>query len=329
MACACSAAPVRESAPQDRSRCAWDLRVGHRLRVDEQSCTDCGRCHDACPGPGLDFSSGRLVARAQPGRPVRGLPRTLAPALVRLVGGPGGAACGCLRRRGHDAHADGARDPRRRRCGGGAHERGAIPSRPRASSAARRRTSLACRGSKYNVVAINTVLRRILDEPGRYALVGLPCHIQGLRLAQRRSRRLRERVVLTLGIFCGLTQEPRATAVLARQAGLDPAELRDVSYRGPGWPGGMRLVDRLGTGPPTGLSGLHRPRVHGSRAAALPRLPRRPGGARRRLRRRRLARPVHGFGRRERHHHAHSRRRRSARGGRSRISCCRPRALTR
>ena len=105
----------------------------------------------------------------------------------------------------------------------------------------------ACRGSKYDVVAINSVLRQILEEPGRYALVGLPCHIQGLRLAQRRSRRLRERVVLTLGIFCGLTQEPRATAVAARQAGLDPARLRSVSYRGPGWPGGMRLVDRSGT----------------------------------------------------------------------------------
>ena len=91
------------------------------------------------------------------------------------------------------------------------------------------------------------MLRRILEEPGRYALVGLPCHIQGLRLAQRRSRRLRERVVLTLGIFCGLTNEPRATAVLARQAGLDPADLCDVSYRGPGWPGGMRLETRHGT----------------------------------------------------------------------------------
>ena len=104
----------------------------------------------------------------------------------------------------------------------------------------------ACRGSKYNVVAVNTLLRRVLDEPGRYAVVGLPCHVQGLRLAQRRSRRLRERVVLSLGIFCGLTNEPRATAILARQAGLDPAELKSVSYRGPGWPGGLRLETRDG-----------------------------------------------------------------------------------
>ena len=100
----------------------------------------------------------------------------------------------------------------------------------------------ACRGSKYDVVAVNTLLRTVLDEPGRYVLVGLPCHIQGVRLAQRRSRRLRERVVLTLGVFCGLTGEPRSTEVAALQAGLDPADLASVSYRGPGWPGGMRLA---------------------------------------------------------------------------------------
>ena len=105
----------------------------------------------------------------------------------------------------------------------------------------------ACRGSKYNVVAVNTLLRTVLDEPGRYILVGLPCHVQGLRLAQRRSRRLRERVVLSLGVFCGLTNEPRATEVAARQAGLDPDELTNVSYRGPGWPGGMRLETRDGS----------------------------------------------------------------------------------
>jgi coenzyme F420 hydrogenase subunit beta len=104
----------------------------------------------------------------------------------------------------------------------------------------------ACRGSKYNMVAVNARLGTVLDEPGRYAFVGLPCHVQGLRLAQRRSRRLRERVVLTLGVFCGLACEPRATEVAALQAGLGPADLASVSYRGPGWPGGMRLVTRDG-----------------------------------------------------------------------------------
>ena len=131
----------------------------------------------------------------------------------------------------------------------------------------------ACRGSKYNVVPVNSLLRHVLDEPGRYILVGLPCHIQGLRLAQRRSRRLRERVVLSLGIFCGLTNEPRATEVAALQAGIDPDELAGVSYRGPGWPGGMRLQARDGRVRRRDVSRLLRPPPRGARAATLPALP--------------------------------------------------------
>jgi coenzyme F420 hydrogenase subunit beta len=106
----------------------------------------------------------------------------------------------------------------------------------------------ACRGSKYNTVAMNEALRHIRTTPGRYVLVGLPCHLQGLRLAQARSTTLRRRVVLALGIFCGYTAEPRATEVAARRAGLEPADLATVSYRGPGWPGEMRLETRGGEG---------------------------------------------------------------------------------
>ena len=99
----------------------------------------------------------------------------------------------------------------------------------------------AARGSKYNMVATNTALGTLLDEPGRYAFVGLPCHIQGLRLAERRHRRLAERVAFSLGIFCGWSAQPRATALAARRLGLDAARLTGVRYRGPGWPGGLRL----------------------------------------------------------------------------------------
>ena len=99
----------------------------------------------------------------------------------------------------------------------------------------------ACRGSKYNMVAINALLRRAMDEPGRYALVGLPCHLQGLRLACERSPRLRERIVFAMGIFCGWSCTPRATEVEALRAGLDPRRLERLSYRGPGWPGTLHL----------------------------------------------------------------------------------------
>ena len=42
--------------PTGAVKLTWDLRAGYRLTVDAQTCTDCGRCREACPGPGLDFS---------------------------------------------------------------------------------------------------------------------------------------------------------------------------------------------------------------------------------------------------------------------------------
>ena len=223
----------------------WDLRVGYRLRVDEGTCTDCGRCHDACPGPGLDFSPGAWWRERNEGAPFEdflGPWRRLwfgwaSDPEVRHAGASGGVATALMQ----SALVTGLVDAvvAVRMSASNPLEAEAVICRSAAAVA-------ACRGSKYNAVAINRVLGRILEEPGRYALVGLPCHIQGLRLAQRHSRRLRERVTLTLGIFCGHTNEPRATAVLARQAGLEPAQVREVSYRGPGWPGGMRLVTDSG-----------------------------------------------------------------------------------
>ena len=224
----------------------WDLREGYRLSVAEERCTDCGACLDACPGPGLDFSAGAWWRDRNEGAPSRdflGPWRGLwfgwaSDPGVRHAGASGGVATALLAGALETGFADAVLAV------------GVDRANPLAAVGVLCRTPqevAACRGSKYNVVAVNTLLRTVLDEPGRYILTGLPCHIQGLRLAQRHSRRLRERVVLSLGVFCGLTNEPRATEVAARQAGLDPGELRSVSYRGPGWPGGMRLETRDGT----------------------------------------------------------------------------------
>ena len=224
----------------------WDLRVGYRLSVDVQRCTECGHCHEACPGPGLDFSSGAWWRERNAGAPSEDF---LGPwrrlwfgwamdETVRHAGASGGVATALMQAALETGIVDAVVAVRMS---------AADPLAAESVICRSPEEVAACRGSKYTAVATNIVLRRILEEPGRYALVGLPCHIQGLRLAQRRSRRLRERVELTLGIFCGLTQEPRATAVAARQAGLDPADLSLVSYRGPGWPGGMRLETRQGT----------------------------------------------------------------------------------
>jgi coenzyme F420 hydrogenase subunit beta len=226
-------------------RLDWDLRAGYRLSVAGHLCTECGACVEACPGPGLDFTRGAWWRERNDDAMVRdflGPWRSLwfgwaSDPRVRHAGASGGVATALLAGALESGFADAV-------LAVGLDPVNALAAVGVVCRTARQAT--ACRGSKYNVVAVNTLLRVVLDEPGRYILVGLPCHIQGLRLAQRSSRRLRERVVLSLGVFCGLTNEPRATEVAAQQAGLEAGDLRSVSYRGPGWPGGMRLETRDG-----------------------------------------------------------------------------------
>ncbi len=231
--------------PHDAVELVWGVGVGYRVTVREDRCTHCGVCVDVCPGPGVDFTPGAWWRERNEGATVQnylGPWRQLwfgwaADPRTRHVGASGGVASAILAGTLEAGVADAV------------IAAGVDPANPLEAVAVVCRTPdevRACRGSKYNVVAQNRRLRDVLDEPGRYVVAGLPCHIQGLRLAQRRSGRLRKRVVATLGIFCGFTNEPRATEYAARRAGLDPAALAGVSYRGPGWPGCLRLESRRG-----------------------------------------------------------------------------------
>ena len=56
--------------------------------------------------------------------------------------------------------------------------------------------------SKYAIAPTNSVFGEIRAMPGRYALVGLPCQIHGFVKAAELDAKLRERVVLTVGLYC-------------------------------------------------------------------------------------------------------------------------------
>jgi len=241
MQCGTCAALCKQGAITMR----WNVRTGLEPVVSLEACNDCGTCLEVCPGPGLDFTDGawwRERNRGAPSADFLGPWRRLAfgwatDAEVRYRGASGGVATAILQ----GALATGSVDSViacRMDPDNALEVEPVIARTPEEIS--------ACRGSKYNVVATNVLLRRVIEEPGRYALIGLPCHIQGLRLAQRRHPLLRERVVLAVGIFCGWTGLPQMAAVAARRAGLDADDLTSVTYRGPDWPGVMRLETASG-----------------------------------------------------------------------------------
>lgn len=97
-------------------------------------------------------------------------------------------------------------------------------------------------GSKYYPSHIAKGLKEVLDVDGRYAFVGLPCQVQGLRKAQQRVPVLRSRVPVVLALFCNHVPTFDSAKYLMWRAGVARNMVASVTYRGDGWPGGVRIT---------------------------------------------------------------------------------------
>ncbi|HUN56119.1 MAG TPA: Coenzyme F420 hydrogenase/dehydrogenase, beta subunit C-terminal domain [Smithella sp.] len=71
-----------------------------------------------------------------------------------------------------------------------------------------------------------------LDEGLKYAFVGLPCHIAGLKLCPE----LKKNIFVTIGIFCTLTPSFKFIDTFADDLSKN-GEVTGLRYRGDGWPG--------------------------------------------------------------------------------------------
>ena len=104
--------------------------------------------------------------------------------------------------------------------------------------------------SKYAICPTNMMLKEVLETEGRYALVGLPCQIHGYLKAARLNRKIRDRIVLSIGLFChaavehdpmqqiwgGIDQKTKDDTVafvsrIGKHPGTPHLQLKDGSYR--------------------------------------------------------------------------------------------------
>ena len=97
--------------------------------------------------------------------------------------------------------------------------------------------------SKYCPVPANIALKEILNskEGKKFSVVGLPCHIHGIRKAEMVNKKLREKIVLHLGIFCSHTDSFRSTKFLLHKLGIEKGQIKKITYRGEGWPGKIKI----------------------------------------------------------------------------------------
>ncbi len=85
--------------------------------------------------------------------------------------------------------------------------------------------------SRYYPVELSGVLATIRREPGRYAVVGLPCFLKAVQLLRRQDPILRDRIVHTLGLFCGHLKSARFVASVAGQVGVSLDQIARVDFR--------------------------------------------------------------------------------------------------
>ncbi|MGX2039322.1 Coenzyme F420 hydrogenase/dehydrogenase, beta subunit C-terminal domain [Methylocaldum sp. MU1018] len=90
---------------------------------------------------------------------------------------------------------------------------------------------LAGAKSRYYPVELSDVLGIVLSNPGRYAVVGVPCFIKALQLLRREDPALRERFRFTLGLFCGHMKSARFVESLAWQMGVAESDIQSVEFR--------------------------------------------------------------------------------------------------
>ncbi len=117
-----------------------------------------------------------------------------------------------------------------------------LPWRTEARLAVNREQLLAAAQSKYACVPVNTLLNQALEQGyRRLAVVGLPCHIHGLRKMQfyGQPASLARGVVLMVGLFCASQFYFEGTRhLLVERLGVDRLEdIASLSYRGGDWPG--------------------------------------------------------------------------------------------
>lgn len=221
-----------------------DRRKGLYLpRLNEETCNNCGLCFDVCPGHAVDFRQlslgvfGREPEDVRLGNYLRCYTGHATQHDIRYASASGGLVTALLVFALEEGLIDGALVTRMK---------ADKPLEPEPFVARTREDIISAARSKYCPVPANLGLTEILQREGKYAVVGLPCHVHAIRKAEQMNKRLKDRVVLHLGLFCAVSPTFLGTEFLLQDSGVAISDVKRLDYRGQGWPGRLRIMTKDG-----------------------------------------------------------------------------------
>ncbi|MDR2409396.1 MAG: Coenzyme F420 hydrogenase/dehydrogenase, beta subunit C-terminal domain [Bacteroidales bacterium] len=214
--------------------------------VDKTACTSCGECINVCPGGDFDFPAyQKALFYKEKGVDDRELGHYIGVyrgfshnKVVRAAAASGGVVteflCELLEGRQVDGAVVVVPD---------SHN----PARFTVDIARSREEILAAVQSKYTFVPMNEILKEIKKYDGKYAFVGLPCQIQGLRKAMEADALFSSRIFFVIGLFCGFQMKYGGTKYLIDKSGIPRDAIKKIEYRAKrGRRTGFRVVSNDG-----------------------------------------------------------------------------------
>ena len=208
--------------------------------LNEEKCNNCGFCYEVCPGHEVDFKQLNLEIFGKESEDVligNYLNCYIGHSTdydIRYNSASGGLVTQLLIFALEEGIIDGALVTRMKKDN---------PLEPEPFIARTREEIIEASKSKYCPVPANVALKEILEskEGEKFAVVGLPCHINGIRKAEGKNKRLKEKIYLHIGIFCGHAPNFLGTEFLLNKLRIKKEDVKNLSYRGEGWPGSMKV----------------------------------------------------------------------------------------
>ena len=214
-------------------------------KINEEKCNNCGICYEVCPGHEVDFKELNLeIFGKEPediliGNYLNCYVGHSTDYDIRYNSASGGLVTQLLIFALEEGIIDGALVTRMKKDN---------PLEPGPFIARTKEEIIEASKSKYCPVPANIALKEILEskEGEKFAVVGLPCHIHGIRKAEQINKKLKEKIVLHIGIVCNHTPTFLATEFILKKMKIKKDDVTKLDYRGEGWPGGMKITTKEG-----------------------------------------------------------------------------------
>lgn len=96
-------------------------------------------------------------------------------------------------------------------------------------------------GSRYAPASVCDELHTIENQANKTTVIGKPCDIAGTEKIAASNAQIKEKIGLTISIFCAGSPSHHGTQQLLNKLGAKQNNtLQSLDYRGEGWPGNMR-----------------------------------------------------------------------------------------